>query len=370
MTSRERNAIIVKTGIIGIAANVLLASFKAVFGYISNSIAITLDAVNNLSDAMSSIITIVGTKLSEKPADKEHPLGYGRIEYLSAMIISSIVLFAGGTSLVEAVKKIIHPETATYTAPTLVVIIVAIGAKILLGTYTKKKGEQTNSDSLIASGADALFDAVVTLSTLVGAAVNLLLGKNIEGFLGAVISVVILKAGFEMLIDTLDNILGRRIPRETSHEIKRAIQQFDGVQGVYDLFLENYGPNKYAGSVHIEVLDTMEATEIARLTRQISAHIYQEFGTIITCGIYAINTKDEDIVRLRNKVARIVKSVPGAVQIHAFSVDKQANSCYFDVVRDFSVRDEDAFRNEIESKLTEEIPEISFYANIDLDYSD
>lgn len=370
MNSSERNRIIVRTGIVGILANVLLAGFKAAVGYLSNSIAITLDAVNNLSDAMSSVITIVGTKLSEKPADKEHPLGYGRIEYLSAMIISSIVLFAGGTSLIEAVKKIIHPEAATYTTSTLVIIVVAIAAKILLGTYTKKKGEETNSDSLIASGADALFDAVVTLSTLVGAGVNLLMGKNIEGFLGAVISVVILKAGLEMLTDTLDNILGRRIPRETSHDIKRAIQQFDGVQGVYDLFLENYGPNKYAGSVHIEVLDTMEANDIAVLTRKISAHIFREFGIIITCGIYAVNTKDAEVVDLRNRTARTVKSIPGAVQIHAFSVDKEKRSGYFDVVRDFSIRDDEAFLKEIYSRLKEEIPEYTFQANIDIDYSD
>lgn len=370
MDSRERSRIIVKTGIVGIAANVLLAAFKAAVGYMSNSIAVILDAVNNLSDAMSSIITIIGTKLSEKPADREHPLGYGRIEYLSAMIISSIVLFAGGTSLIEAIKKIINPVEATYTKVTLVVIVVAIITKIILGNYTKKKGEETNSDSLVASGSDALFDAVVTLSTLVGAGIKLLLDYNVEGILGAIISIVIIKAGIEMLTDTLDNILGRRIPTETSHAIKKEIQKFDGVQGVYDLFLENYGPNKYAGSVHVEVLDTMDTTEVARLTRQISQRIYEKFGIVITCGIYAVNTKDEEIVALRNRVARTVREVPGTVQIHAFSVDREEGLIYFDVVRDFSVRDEDEFIKTIVLKLEEELPGYRFYPNIDIDYSD
>ena len=355
---------------IGIAANVLLAAFKAAVGLMSNSIAVVLDAVNNLSDAMSSIITIIGTKLSEKPADKEHPLGYGRIEYLSAMIISVIVLFAGGTSLVESVKKIINPAEPSYTKATIAIILVAIVTKIILGRYTKQKGEETNSDSLIASGSDALFDAVVTLSTLIGAGVNMALGLNIDGILGAVISAVIIKAGLEMLTDTLDNILGRRLPRETSHDIKREIQSFEDVQGVYDLFLENYGPDRYAGSVHIEVLDTMEAADIAKLTRDISQRIYEKFGIVITCGIYAVNTKDEDIIKLREKVRKKVKETPGALQIHAFTVDRENSIVYFDVVRDFSVTDPDAFREELAGNLQKSFPGYRFYPNIDIDYSD
>ena len=153
----DREKTIVRTSIIGILTNVLLAAFKAAVGIISNSIAVTLDAVNNLSDALSSVVTIIGAKLGAKAPDKKHPLGYGRIEYLSSMIVAAIVLYAGITSLVESVKKIIHPEAADYGTISLIIIAVAIVVKLVLGRYVKKQGEKVNSGALVASGKDASF---------------------------------------------------------------------------------------------------------------------------------------------------------------------------------------------------------------------
>ena len=166
----DRSQEIIRTSWIGIAANVLLAGFKAAVGIIASSVAIVMDAVNNLSDALSSVITIIGTKLSQRPADRKHPFGFGRIEYFSAIIIAVIVLSAGVTSLIESVKKILDPTEPSYTTTTLVVIVVAIVVKLILGQYVKRKGEQLKSDALIASGSDALFDAVITLATLISAA--------------------------------------------------------------------------------------------------------------------------------------------------------------------------------------------------------
>ena len=148
----DRSSQIIKTSIVGIVANVLLAVFKAVVGILASSVAIVMDAVNNLSDALSSVITIVGTRLSQRPADRQHPFGFGRIEYFSAIIIAVIVLSAGITSLIESVKKIFHPTEPVYTTVTLVVIVVAIVVKLVLGRYVKRKGEQLKSDALIASG--------------------------------------------------------------------------------------------------------------------------------------------------------------------------------------------------------------------------
>ena len=165
----DRDKIIIQTSVIGILANILLAVFKAFAGIMSNSIAVTLDAVNNLSDALSSVITIIGNKLGSKAPDKDHPLGYGRIEYLSAMIVAGIVLYAGITSIIESVKKIINPATPEYTEVTLVILAVAIIVKLVLGAYVKKRGEIANSGALIASGADATFDAVLSLSVLLSA---------------------------------------------------------------------------------------------------------------------------------------------------------------------------------------------------------
>ena len=160
----NRSKVIVRTSIVGIATNVVLSAFKAAIGFVTGSIAVTLDAVNNLSDALSSVITIVGAKLANKLPDKKHPLGYGRIEYLSAMIVAAIVLYAGGTSAVESVKKIIHPEAADYSTVSLVIIAAAVVVKLVLGKYVKRQGERVNSGALVASGADALFDAILSAS--------------------------------------------------------------------------------------------------------------------------------------------------------------------------------------------------------------
>ena len=208
--SAAREKTIIRTSIVGIIANVFLAAFKAVIGLMTHSIAIVLDAVNNISDAGSSLITIIGTKLAGKAPDKKHPFGYGRIEYLSAMIISVIVLYAGITSFTESVKKIIHPEKPDYTIASLIIVGVAVAVKIILGRYVKSVGVKVKSDSLINSGEDATLDSVISASTLVAAVVFLVFHISLEAWLGAIISVVIIKSGFEMLKDTISQILGEQ----------------------------------------------------------------------------------------------------------------------------------------------------------------
>ena len=265
--SREKT--IVKTSIIGIVANVFLAAFKAVIGLMANSIAIVLDAVNNISDAGSSLITIVGTKLAAREPDKKHPFGYGRIEYLSAMIISVIVLYAGITSLVESVKQILHPETPDYNAVSLIIVAVAVVVKILLGRHVKKIGEKVNSDSLINSGKDATLDSVISASTLLAAGIFLLFHVSLEAWLGAIISLVIIKSGIEMLRETISQILGERNDAELARSIRKTVTSFPDVRGAYDLVLNNYGPDTWSGSIHIEVPDTYSADQLDQLIREI-----------------------------------------------------------------------------------------------------
>ena len=206
----SRNQTIIRTSIIGILANVFLAAFKAVAGLTANSIAIVMDAVNNISDAASSVITIVGTKLAGKEPDRKHPFGYGRIEYLSAMIISILVLYAGITALSESVRKIIYPDTPDYSAVTLIIVAVAVIVKIFLGRYVKHVGEKVHSDSLINSGEDATLDSIISASTLVAAGIYLKFHISLEAWLGAAISLVIIRSGIQMLRDALSQILGQR----------------------------------------------------------------------------------------------------------------------------------------------------------------
>ncbi len=334
----NRDKVIIKTSIIGILCNILLAVFKAVVGVISNSIAVILDAVNNLSDALSSIITIVGTKLAGKLPDKKHPMGHGRIEYLSAMIVSGIVLYAGIASLVQSFKKIIHPEKPDYSLTSLIIIAVAVVVKIVLGKYVKAQGQKVNSGSLVASGADALFDAILSASVLVCAIIFILSGFSLEAYVGVVISGFIIKSGIEMMTGTLDEILGVRSDKEMTSKIKHLITQNTKVRGAYDLIMHNYGPDKYYASVHIELPDTTTAKEIDSLTRELETKIYEETGVILAgVGIYAYNTHDDEALRIEKEVKQLVLQHKWAVQVHGFYLDVEAKMMRFDVVLSFDI---------------------------------
>ena len=335
----SRDKVIIRTSVIGIAANVLLAAFKAVIGLASNSIAVVLDAVNNLSDALSSIITIVGTKLAGKLPDKKHPLGYGRVEYLSAMLVSGIVLYAGITSAVESVKKIFHPEKPDYSVISLVIIAVAVLVKIVLGRYVKAQGEEVNSGSLVASGSDAMFDAILSSSVLASAIIFKVSGISLEAYVGAVISVIIIKSGVEMMMETLDQILGERAEKEITDKIIAIMKEEKDVRGAYDLVLHNYGPDKHLGSVHIELPDHMTVREVDRLTRKLEAKVYKETGVIMTgVGLYSYNTGDTEAAKIQNDVQERVLAHDWALQLHGFYVDTETKEMTFDVVMSFDIR--------------------------------
>lgn len=365
----NRNKRIIKVSVVGILANVLLAAFKAVVGLAAGAIAIVMDAVNNLSDALSSVITIVGTKLSERPADSKHPFGYGRVEYFSAIVISLIVVSAGVTSLVESVKKMITPEEPSYSTLTLVVIIIAIAVKLVLGLFVKRQGKLLKSDALVASGADALFDAVVTLSTLLSAGIMLLWQVNLDGLFGMLISLVIIKAGIEMLSSPVGELLGSRISPEFVARLKEKAMSFEGVNGVYDIIVNNYGPNVLIGSMHVSVPESATARQIHLLSRTMATELYKEFGVIMTIGIYAIYTGDTPMAHLQNDVIRTVNSQKGVLQTHAFFFYEDRNLVTIDVVTDDSVRDENAFVQNINDLLLRSFPGYNFSIVIDHNYS-
>ncbi len=366
----SRSQEIIRTSWIGIVTNVLLAGFKAAVGVLSSSVAIVMDAVNNLSDALSSVITIVGTKLSQRPADRKHPFGFGRIEYFSAISIAVIVLSAGITSLIESVKKIFDPTEPDYTTTTLVVIVVAIVVKLVLGQYVKRKGEQLKSDALTASGSDALFDAIITLATLVSAGVMLLWGVSLDGILGALISILIIKAGIEMLASPVNELLGTSIPAELTSEIKKEVTAFEGVHGVFDLTLHNYGPDVKIGSLHINVYDTMSAHEIHRLSRKISTYMFEKHGIIMTVGIYAIATGDNRRAELQSKVMQTLAAHQEIVQVHGFLYSEKDRMLSVDVVPDISVHDDAALISQLTGEIQSLAPQMQTVIVVDHNYSE
>ena len=362
---------IIKVSIIGIIANIFLAAFKAVIGTLTNSIAITLDAVNNLSDVLSSIITIIGTRIAGRKPDKEHPLGHGRVEYLSAGLIAMIVLYAGITSLVESVKKIINPSEPEYTNIALIIVAVAVVVKLLLGSYVKSKGKKLNSDSLIASGEDARLDAVISASTVVAALIYIFSGISLEAYLAALISLVIIKAGYEMISETLSQIIGKRMDKEVIEKLKATVMEFDDVFGVYDVVLHNYGPDTLIGSLHIEVLDTYTAGELDELERKIMKAAYDKDHVILAgISVYARNSKDDRAKKDFEKVRHLVMSHEYVLQMHGFYINYEEKIMNFDIILDFDSPDRNEEYMHILSDVQEAFPDFAIGITLDLDVSD
>ena len=366
---KDRRNEIVRVSVIGIAANLLLVAFKAVVGWVSGSIAVILDAVNNLSDALSSVITIVATKLAGRAPDEKHPYGHGRIEYIGSVSVAVIVLLAGVAALRESIMKIITPEAADYSAVSLIIISAAVVVKLLLGRYVKKKGRELNAESLVASGSDALFDAIISASTLVAAAVSLLWHVSIEGWLGALIAVVILKAGVEILLESLGAIIGLRVDSELSTKLKSFVCGYEGVYGAYDLSLHHYGPEKIVGSVHVEVDDDMTAREIHYLTRSIAAGVYREFGIVLTVGIYAHGSGTGESGALRKAAEELCASYPEFRQLHGFYAEPEKKTATFDIILAFGC-DAAGIRREIVEKLQQQFPGYTFDVVLDSDLTD
>ena len=367
----DRDQVIIRTSMIGIAANVFLAVFKAVVGFASNSVAIVMDAVNNFSDAASSCITIAGTKLAAREPDKKHPFGYGRIEYLSAMIISVLVLYAGITAFVESVKKIIKPETPDYSTVSLIIVAVAVIVKIALGRYVKKTGEKVNSDSLINSGEDATLDSVISAATLLAAIIFKTMHISLEAWLGAIIAVVIIRSAVDMLKDTLSKILGEGADAELARDIKKTINGYPEINGVYDMVMHNYGPDSYTGSVHIEVNDTLAADQLDELIRQVTVDVYKKHNVILTAiGVYSTNTKDPVAVEARARVGKIVMSNENVLQMHGFYINREKKTLRFDFVISFDEKDRKAVYTKIRKQVQEEFPDYELQIAMDTDFNE
>ena len=366
----DRNRVIVRTSIVGIITNVILVIFKLTVGFLSSSISVILDGVNNLTDAVSSIVTIVGTKLANRKPDKKHPLGHGRIEYITAMVVAAIIIYAGITAAKESIENIFNPSDADYSIVSLMVILVAVAVKIILGTFVKKQGIRVKSGALEASGKDALFDAILSGSVLICALITYFTKFRLESYVGLIISGFIVKAGIEMMLETLDHILGKRADSETTKKIKEVICRSEPVRGAYDLFITNYGPERNYASVHIELPDTMSVEEVDILTRQIERNVYLETGVILTgIGVYSYNTKDDEASRIRNHVSEIVLANDWAIQMHGFYVDVKEKFMRFDTVLSFDISQKEGLEI-LNAAVAKEYPEYCIIITPDVDISD
>ena len=371
MSSEARNKKIIKTSIIGIIANFILVIFKVAVGFLSGSIAIILDAVNNLSDTLSSIVTIAGVKFANRAPDKNHPLGHGRFEYLGAAIIATVISYIGFTAIFESIGKIINPNEVNYTFITFLVVSVSVIIKILIGRYYKKIAKQVDSDSLKNSGFDAMMDALISAATIVAGFIYVIWGISIEAYLATLISVFIIYSGFRMLRESFSVILGERVDSDLSRRIKQAICEIDGVYGAYDLLIHDYGTGRSYASVNIDVLDTLSVVEVDDISREVRRLVGQRFRIYVSSvGIFPINTKDKHTVEVRNNIKAMMLMNDHIRQIHGFRIDEKAKEITFDVVIDFSVEDQNALRRRIIKELKRVYPDYHFVISIDLDFSD
>lgn len=366
-----RTKIVLRTSVVGIVANVFIATFKTVIGIVSNSVAILSDGINNFSDATSSLITLITTSLADKDADKKHPFGYGRLEYLSSLIIAGLILYAGVTSFIEAVKSIISHEVSDYSTLSLFIVAIAVVAKILLGLYTKRNGEKAGSDALVAAGKDALLDSIISASTVVAALIYMFTEVSLEAWLAAIISLLIVKTGLEILKDTVSKILGEPGEVQTVIDVKRTIASFDGVYGAYDLIINDYGPGRMYASVHIEIDDSMSADELDKLTRSIMDKVMKEHNVILTAiGIYSKNNKDDEALALEHEIRKLALSCEMVKGLHGFYINKEEHDIRFDLVISLAEGNRREYYGKAVDTIKAKYPEYSFIVGMDMDFNE
>lgn len=290
---------------------------------------------------------------------------------MTSFIVSAIVLYAGLTSLVESIKKIIHPSEADYSSVTLIILIAGIIVKFILGIYVKKKGKEVNSDSLVASGSDAFNDAILSISVLLSAVAYMIFKISLEAYVSTVLSIFIIKAGLELIKESVDSMLGTRVESKLAKSIKKDISSEKDIQGAYDLILNDYGPDKYLGSVHIEVKDTLTVADIDRLSRTITKKISEKYGVILhTIGVYSVNTKNKNIINTKKEITKIVFSHEGILQMHGFYIDEQEKSISFDIIIDFKVKNREELYKQIYDEVKEKYKDFNINITLDVDISD
>ncbi len=317
-TVAVRTAYGVLASMVGIFCNVFLFLVKGAIGIVLHSISVTADAFNNLSDAGSSIIGLVGVKMAEKPADEEHPFGHGRIEYIAALIVAFIVLEVGFTFLKDAIGKIRQPEILKFNTVSVVILMFSIGVKIWLAFFNRKLGKKINSKVMMATAADAMGDVATTTATILSVLFFRVTGINIDGFVGIGVALVVMWAGVGIAKDTLEPLIGEAVPQETCDEITKFVESYDGIVGTHDLLVHNYGPGRSMASIHAEVPNDVNIEVSHEVIDKIERDARKYLGTYLLIHMDPIETKDQDVIKVRKKVEHIVTQADPDASIHDF----------------------------------------------------
>lgn len=368
MDTQTRKKKIASTAILGILVNLGVAAAKIVLGLAASSLAIMSEGVNNATDAASSFLTLVGTKLSERHPDEKHPFGYGRIEYLTGLVVGILILFTGVSLLRESFDGILHPGKMSVTVLALVIVAVTAVIKFFLGNYTIHVGKQTESDALIAVGEECRSDSLFSLVTIASSVIFLVWGFSLDAYAGLVFSVIVIKAGYEALKSTTSEIIGGAGKEELAEALYKEIRKTEGVLRAADMMIHNYGPGKYSGSVNVEIDCKKNVGDVYEVLHELQLRIMHEYQVTMVFGIYAVDEESPDKKEIRKVIGQFVRNQEHVRSYHALYLSKETGTLYVDFTVDYKLRDWDALREEFLAYMKEYYPQYPIELTIETDY--
>ena len=342
---------------VGIACNVLLSLVKMMVGMLLHSVSVMADAFNNLSDAGSSIIGLVGVKMAEKPADEDHPFGHGRIEYVAALIVAFLVIEVGFTFFKDSISKIRHPEELRFQMVSIVILGMSILVKLWLGMFNKKLGKKIDSQVMMATAADSLGDVIATAATVVSILFWKVTGINIDGFVGLGVSLVVMWAGIGIARDTLEPLIGEATTPEDYRRIKKFVEKYDGIMGSHDLIVHNYGPGRSMASIHAEVPNNVSIEVSHEIIDRIERDAAKELGIFLVIHMDPLETEDQTVLKVRKKTEKAVEELDSRCSIHDFRMVKgeDQTNLIFDLVvpREYSEKKGDELMIRVIERMQE-----------------
>jgi len=363
-----RDGVITTTSGMGIVANLLIALVKMIAGTIASSIAIISEGVNNLADALTSILTLIGSKLATKHPDEKHPFGYGRIEYLTSLAVSALIIVSGAKVLKSAIKLIFKPEEISISYLSLAIVAVTAVIKYFLGSYTVKMGKKIGSGSLEAVGGECKGDSFASLITIVAAVVFILFKLNIDAYAGVITSLLIIKAGGEVLLDTISELIGRPGKKELAQQLYHEIRNTKGIINAVDLMLHNYGPDAYSGSVNVEIDHSANIGDVYDYLHALQLRIMHEYHVTLVFGIYAVDNDSPTSKNLREYIAQFVRNNEHVKSYHAVYIEKKTNKVYCDLIVDYELRDWDKLRSEFIEYMSKKYPKKEIILTIETEF--
>lgn len=332
--------------VVGIFCNVLLFSVKLAIGLILSSLAVTADAFNNLSDAASSIISFVGVKMAGKPADAEHPFGHGRIEYIAALIVSFLVIEVGFTFFKSSISKIMHPEEITFDPVPFIILILSILVKLWMAFFNNKLGKRIDSKVMLATAADSLGDVITTSATVISIVICHFTSINVDAIAGLIVSGIVIWSGVSIVKDTLEPLIGQRVPSELYQKITDMVESYEGIVGAHDLIVHNYGPNRSMATIHAEVPNDVSIEASHEIIDRIERDAKKELNILLVIHMDPVEMRDEEVLELRDKTSHIVHALDPELHFHDFRVlkENEQKNLIFDLVVPDSYTEKDANR--------------------------